>query len=158
MIRDSFINATRGQTKRAELPDLSAPDWSSLDYFGWPDARRPLLAYVAMEIDDELVCVLLRKPESTSRRRILCAWCQDVHEGDSATFYVAPRAGASGRQGNTIGTVICSDFRCSANARRAPKITEMNSTDDAERQFWINLRVAELRDRSTRFIRQLMRD
>ena len=155
LIRTSFVNATRGEAKRAELPDLSAPDWESLDYFGWHDPRRPMVAYVAMVVDGDLVCVLLRRVKSTGSRRMLCAWCQDVVEGDSAAFYVAPRAGASGRQGNTVGTMICSDFGCSANARREPTITEMSSKDEAERQFWIDLRIDELRSRSTRFVRQL---
>ena len=52
--------------------------------------------------------------------------------------------------------MICEDFDCSAHARRQPTITEMNSKDEAERQFWIDLRVDELRSRSRRFIRQLM--
>jgi len=31
----------------------------------------------------------------------------------------------------------------------------MSSKDEAERQFWIDLRIDELRSRSTRFVRQL---
>ncbi len=155
-LRAALVNASRGEAKRAAIPDLDVPEWEHLDYFGWVDGKRPLLAYVAMELDERLVCIQLRRTEARNRRALVCSWCQDVVAGDAAVLYAARRAGAAGRAGNTIGTAICDDFRCSANARREPSVTEMSSTDEAERQFWIDLRIDRLRERSARFVRQVM--
>lgn len=155
-IRHALVNASRGEAKRAVLPDLSTVDWDALDYLGWTDAKRELVSYVTLFVDDQLVTIQLRRTSNRTRRRLVCTWCQDVVAGDRAMLFVAARAGASGRNGNTIGTAICADFRCSANARRTPSITEMSSDDDAEVQFWIDLRVEELRRRSARFARQVM--
>lgn len=155
-LRDAFANTSRGEAKRATLPDLAAVRWDELDYLGWIDAKRPLMAYVALHLDERLVCIQLRRTEARTQRPMVCAWCQDVVGRQRAILYAAPRAGASGRQGNTLGTAICDDFRCSANARREPSVTEMNSTDEAERAFWIDQRVEALRERSARFVRQVI--
>lgn len=157
-IRAAFVNASRGEAKRASVPDLAGVAWEQLDYLGWHDEKRPQLAYVSMEVEGTLVTVMLRSSDAPSRRRILCAWCQDVLKGDKATFYAAPRAGASGRRGNTIGTAICPQFQCSANVRRTPSIVELSSTDPEEHQYWIDLRVHELRRRASRFLQSVMRD
>lgn len=154
-IRGSFVNASRREGKVATLPDLATVAWDDLDFLGWRDPRRPLTAYVVMEVDGDPTGLLLRTASAT-RRKMLCNWCRDIVSRDDVALYVAPRAGASGRRGNTVGTAICADFGCSANARRPPTFTEMNSDDPEERQFWVDLRIAELRDRSTQFVRNLL--
>lgn len=37
-------------------------------------------------------------------------------------FFSARRAGKAGRNGNTIGTLICAGFQCSANVRTLPRL------------------------------------
>lgn len=152
-IRASFVNTSKRETREATLPDLDAVRWDDVDYLGWHDAKRPRDAFVVLELDDVPTGILLRTvTPGTARRKLLCAWCQDVKVGDAATMYVAPRAGAAGRRGDTIGTAICGDFSCSANVRRDPSITEMSGGDEEARQFWTDLRVAELRERSSHFV------
>ena len=119
-IRNAFVNASKGEAKRAALPDLESIDFSGLDYLGWQDAKRPRQHYVALELDDELVVLLLRGAENPPGRKMMCAWCEDVVDGLHAASFVAPLAGAPGRRGNSIGTSVCADFSCSAPRAPAP--------------------------------------
>ena len=41
-------------------------------------------------------------------------------------LWVAKRAGQSGRNGNTVGTLICADFGCCRNVRVEPPVNEIN--------------------------------
>lgn len=155
-IRDALVNVTVRERRQATLPDLDTVRWDELEYLGWRDPKRELEAYVVTEVDDELVGIALRtQPPSPHRRRMMCAWCQDVTIADPAVLYVARRAGATGRKGDTIGTAICAAFRCSTNVRRAPSLTEMSGGSDEEKAYWISLRVEELRSRVTGFVREV---
>lgn len=156
-IRDSFVNASRREAQQATLPDLDALDWDRLDYVGWRDRKAPLAAYAVLEIDGAPTGVLLRSSDRTRRRsRAVCAWCEDVVVTDDVTLYVARRGGASGRRGNTVGTLICTDFLCSANVRRPPTRTEAGSDVEAVREEMVARRVAGLRERSTRFVAEVL--
>lgn len=156
-IRTAFVNASRREATQATLPDLDALDWDRLDYLGWRDRKAPLSAYVVLEVDGDPTGVLLRASDGTrTRRRAVCAWCEDVVVTDDVTLYVARRGGASGRRGNTIGTLICTDFLCSANVRRPPTRTEAGSDADELREQIVARRVAGLRERSQRFVAEVL--
>lgn len=150
-IRNSFVNASQGEAKRAQLPDLSAVEWEQLDYLGWQDPRKPAQHYVILEIDDAPVGLLLRGTGRPPARKMLCAWCQDVVDGVGAASFVAPLAGASGRRGNTIGTAVCTDFRCSRNVRRAPAAFELRTEDPALLAHHREQRIEGLRERCAGF-------
>lgn len=155
-IRSCFVNATKGDAKRAELPDLSTVEWDDRDYLGWQDARRPQLHYVVLEVDDEPVGLLLRGTGKPPPRKMLCAWCEDVVDGIGAASFVAPLAGAAGRRGNSKGTAVCADFRCSRNVRRAPAAFEVRSQDPALLAYHQEQKIAGLQERSTAFARAVM--
>ncbi|SEE28890.1 FBP domain-containing protein [Ruania alba] len=155
-IRRAFVNATRGEANRAVLPDLDAVRWDRLEYLGWRDPKAPLNAYVVLELDEAPTALLLRAPEPGGRRRkAMCAWCEDIVAVDDVSLYVAPRAGAAGRRGDTIGTLVCTDFACSKNVRRRPTRTEAST--DADRERFVANRVAGLRERSVRFAAEVCR-
>lgn len=154
-IRDSLVNATRSERQRMLLPDLDTVAWDRHEYLGWRDRKQPLAAYVVTWFDgaEAPTGILLRANEQSGpRRRALCAWCEDVVETADVQLYVARRAGAAGRKGNTIGTLICSDFRCSRNVRRRPTLAESGSDDDAVRAAIVERRVAGLIERTRRFV------
>ncbi|GAA4627936.1 FBP domain-containing protein [Cellulomonas oligotrophica] len=158
-IRACFVNASRREATQATLPDLDAQDWDRLDLLGWCDRKAPLSAYVVLEVDGAPTGVLLRAGDragTLARRRTVCAWCEDVVVTDDVTLYVARRGGASGRRGNTIGTLICTHFLCSANVRRPPTRTEAGSDADQVRDAIVARRVAGLRERSERFVREVL--
>jgi hypothetical protein len=157
-IRASFVNATRGEIARAVLPDLSDLPWERLDLLGWRDRRSPQSSAVVLDVDGELTGILLRAADAPpGRRRALCEWCRDITSTDDVTLYVARRAGAAGRAGNTLGTLICTDFRCSANVRRTPTYEEAGTDDPGVRAEVVQRRVDGLRERSTRFVREVLR-
>lgn len=151
-IHASFVNCSRREAAQATLPpDLSSRSdqhWDRLDLLGWTDPRNPRRAYVVTWLGERPVGIVLRASEGGTRRSAVCAWCEDVIVTNDVALFVARRAGAAGRNGNTIGTLICTDFSCSANARRRPTLVEAGDDADAV----VARRVAGLRDRSTRFI------
>lgn len=156
----SFVNASKREVAQANLPDLAGIDWESQDYLGWRDTKRPL-GYAVVEVDGTPRGIILRAaPPSTAlagrRRRAICAWCEDPLETEDVTMQVAKRAGAAGRKGDTIGTLICTDYTCSANVRRKPTFAEVGSKDPADRDAFVARRVEGLRQRSSAFVRQVL--
>ncbi|QDW61804.1 FBP domain-containing protein [Oerskovia sp. KBS0722] len=155
-IRASFVNASRRESSQLTLPsDLADLRWDRLDYLGWVDRKAPLRAYVVLPVDDTLVGLALRAPEgAASRRRAVCAWCEDVIATDDVSLYVVRRAGAAGRNGDTIGTLICTTFECSKNVRRKPTVVEAGQ-DPAG---LVERRIEGLRERSAKFAREVLRE
>lgn len=128
-IRSSFINATRSEVSKLNLPpNFETLDWESLDFLGWRDEKMPLRAYLIVPTEHGLTGILLRAPEGGAKknRSVLCEMCRDVFSKEDVLLWVAKRAGQSGRHGNTVGTLICADFICSANVRKPPPANEIN--------------------------------
>lgn len=156
-IRASFCNASKREVSQASVPDMDAIDWERLDYLGWRDAKREHAAYVVAQVGDEPVGIMLRAGTSSKQsRKVMCAWCQDVVVMDDVSMYVARRAGAAGRRGNTIGTLICTDFSCSQNVRRPPVLSEVGSDSAEDRERIVQRRIATLRERAARFAEMVL--
>ncbi|GAA2483286.1 FBP domain-containing protein [Terrabacter carboxydivorans] len=153
-IRASFVNASRREAKQASLPpDLErlGDRWEQLDLLGWVDRNNPQRAYAVVPVDDEPVGFLLRTSERTRRSSTMCAWCEDVFATNEVSLFVAKRAGAAGREGNSLGTLVHADFSCSAHVRRLPNGMEGGLDPFA----LVERRVEELRERSSAFARRL---
>ena len=152
-IRSSFVNASRREAKQATLPpdlDLGLR-WETLDYLGWVDRSNPQRAYAVIPVDDEPIGLLLRTAERTRKASTMCAWCEDVFATRDVTLFVARRAGAAGREGNSLGTLVHADFSCSTHVRRLP--TGMEGGLDP--LALVERRIEELRLRSSTFARRL---
>uniref|UniRef100_A0A942SWU2 FBP domain-containing protein n=1 Tax=Neobacillus citreus TaxID=2833578 RepID=A0A942SWU2_9BACI len=123
-LRASFVNASRKETADLTLPaDLDTIDWDGLDYLGWRDPKIGRRAYVVVPtLDGDLVGILFRQAEASPRSRAQCSWCQDVKLPNDVVFYSAKRSGKAGRNGNTVGTLVCQDFQCSRNVRKTPPL------------------------------------
>ena len=76
-VRASFVNLTKGATKRLNLPaDLAERPWDDLDYLGWQDPKAPQNHYLVTEHDGRLCGVALRASrESRGPRKTMCALC-----------------------------------------------------------------------------------
>ncbi|YAL83213.1 FBP domain-containing protein [Dermacoccaceae bacterium W4C1] len=157
-IRASFVNASKRERTEAPLPDLTAQKWAELDLLGWKDPIRPQVSYLVVQVQDEAVGIFLRRPDNSGgqRRAGVCVLCEDVSETQEVLLHTARRAGASGRKGNTIGTLICADLQCSRRVRRVPTVTEIGTDDEAEVQWFIDQRIEGLRERSARFARSVL--
>lgn len=150
-IRSSFINASRSEVKAINFPaDFDSIDWENLDYLGWRDAKMPQRGYLIYPGQDGPVGLFLRAPDGGSGklRKVLCDLCRDVRCEVQVYLYVARRSGSSGRNGNTVGTLICADFHCSRNVR-------FEVPSKAEHLDWPTIRQRQidgLRERTELFI------
>ena len=134
-IRASFLNTSLSERKSVSLPSsLESIDWGRLDFFGWRDPKLPQVGYVVLELDGADAGVLLRKSDAKPRSRAQCSWCTDVELPNEVVFFGARRAGAEGRRGDTVGTLACADFECSANVRRRPATAYIGFDVEAARQ------------------------
>jgi hypothetical protein len=151
-LRASFVNASQRERKELTLPDLDALRWDDLDYLGWRDRKNPNLGYVVAQVDGEPVGALLRRAEGGVRSRPQCSWCEDVHLPNEVVFFIAKRAGAAGRNGNTLGTLVCAGFECSANVRKRPPLAYVGFDVEAARQH----RIDALREHVDAFLRRVI--
>jgi len=146
-LRASFVNASRKEVSDLSLPaGFETLDWERMDYLGWRDPKIGRRAYaVVPSLDGELIGILLQQATASPRSRAQCAWCNDVTLPNSVVFYSAKRSGTSGRNGNTVGTLVCEEFQCSRNVRRTPPLAYEGFDVEAARQRRIEdlqLRVA----------------
>jgi FBP C-terminal treble-clef zinc-finger len=84
----------------------------------------------------------------------VCSICVTAHPGSGVSLLVAPRAGAAGRAGNTVGTYMCADLACSLYVRglKASEIGgRFESLTDAER-------IARAAANLDGFVRQVLGD
>jgi hypothetical protein len=128
-IRSSFVNASRSEAAKLTLPkNFDSLDWNSLEFLGWRDGKMPLRGYLVVPGPKGLTGIMLRAPEGGARknRSVLCELCRDVFSKEDVLLWVAKRSGQSGRDGNTVGTLICADFVCCGNVRREPPANEIN--------------------------------
>ncbi|GAA2610958.1 FBP domain-containing protein [Paractinoplanes durhamensis] len=120
-IRASFVNCSKGEAGRIKMPaDLATTRWADLDFLGWTDPAAPQRALLVVPTDAGPVGMLLRRPDSrrtSAMRSSMCQVCWTGHSADGVTLFVAPLAGAAGRQGNSVGEYLCSDLACSLYLR-----------------------------------------
>ncbi|MDA4893891.1 MULTISPECIES: FBP domain-containing protein [Microbacterium] len=151
-IRASFVNASRKEAATATLPpDFGELDFESLDVLAWTDPKMPRRAYAVAHLDGRPVSVLLQQAEQRVLARTQCSWCEDVTLRNDVQFFAARKAGASGRNGNTIGTLICANFGCSANVRRLPAL----AYEGYDRETARELRILRLQEHVQGFLREL---
>ena len=125
-IRRSLINCSKGDAKRMTIADHVDPtDLDTVEFIGWHDPRMPQRAYLVTRHLDTLVGILLRPAAGGARRTAMCALCRTTHTNGEVSLYTAPRAGAAGRDGNSVGTYICDDLACPITTRleKAPSPT-----------------------------------
>ncbi|MFD1713285.1 FBP domain-containing protein [Amnibacterium flavum] len=133
-IRASFVNASLRERSSVTLPPGFADTaWDRLDYLGWRDPKLPMLGYVVVELDSAATGVVLRQGEVKPRARAQCSWCEDVTLPNEVVSFSAKRAGAAGRNGDTVATLVCSHFECSANVRKLPPVAYIGFDVEAER-------------------------
>lgn len=150
-VRRSFLNCSQGEAKGLALPKGFADlDWAALELLGWRDPKAPLRGYVVVEAGDRPVGIAVRAAESrmSARTTAMCLLCQTTQSGDAVSLFTAPRTGAAGRNGDTVGTYMCADLGCAARVRTdvPPWLLDR---DPAE---VVAARAAELRERVRGFV------
>jgi len=152
-IKATFVNASRKVVADITLPaDLNTIDWAQLDYLGWIDPKMKRRSYAVVPVDGEPVGIVLRQADASPPRRAQCSWCRDVKLPNDVVLYSAQRAGAAGRNGDTVAIWICAEFQCSANVRKLPSMAYIGFDVDAARQE----RISMLQERSAGFITEIL--
>ena len=146
-IRAAFVNATRKELTELTFPDLTEINWDKLDYLGWRDRRLAKRAYIVVPANGGLIGVVLKQAEANPRSRAQCSWCQDIHLPNDVVLFSAKRSGDGGRVGNSVGILICSNFECSVNVRKAAPMAYVGFDVEAARLE----RIAVLRERAATF-------
>ncbi|MFJ3024253.1 FBP domain-containing protein [Streptomyces tendae] len=119
-VRGSFINCSKGEAKRMTVPrDLDERPWDDLDFLGWRDPGAPDRSFLVADLDGRLTGVALRFQPARSGyfQRSMCALCLTTHPRGGVSLMTARRAGAAGREGNTVGLYMCTDLACSLYLR-----------------------------------------
>lgn len=120
-IRASFVNCSKGDAKRLNLPQNFAElPWDDLDFLGWQEPGAPERAYLVAERDGGLIGVALRSASGQARSsvaRCMCSLCFTTHDGGGVGLLTARRTGEAGRQGNSVGQYLCVDLACSLYLR-----------------------------------------
>ena len=126
-IRRSIVNASKGEIERMPLPGLHEVLWGEREYLGWRDHGAPLRGYLVHWVGDRPVGIVLRASGASRRPGIsaMCSLCRTPQPSDQVALFSAARAGQSGRDGNTVGTYICSDLACSLIIRIMPPASLM---------------------------------
>lgn len=145
----SFVNVSVRERKAIPVPE--DVDWATRDFLGWRDPKLPLIGYVVIPTGSGVIGVQLRETAQRAPRRPQCAWCEDVTLPHDVVFFSAKRAGAAGRNHNTIGTLICAGFQCNANVRKPPPLAYHGFDLEAARQQ----RIQHLRETVTAFARSI---
>lgn len=152
-IRSCFVNASRGDAKRLNLPNFDLIPWADLDFLGWRDHKYAGRSYLVLPQQDRLVGVALRFESGGPRKAQMCSVCLTAHANGGVSLMAAAKAGDSGRRGNTVGTYMCSDLACSLYARKkkTPALGRQFKED-----FDIDDRVARLGENLDAFVARIL--
>ncbi len=132
-IRRSFVNCSKGEAARLNLPaDLADLPWDDLDFLGWRDPGAPDRAYLVADRPDRLVGVALRTGSGGPRgftARGMCSLCLTTRTAGDVGLMTARRTGEAGRLGNSVGQYVCADLACSLCVRgKKPAACEVDET------------------------------
>lgn len=151
-IRSSFVNASKGEASRLNLPrDFADVPWPDLDFLGWADPGAPERAWLVVERGEGLMGLSLRIASGGGRgftSRSMCSICVTTRTGGGVALMTARKTGAAGRQGNSIGQYMCSDLACSLYVRSRKQAAGMEFDDSLA----VEEKVARLRDNLDAFL------
>ena len=92
-VRGSFVNCTKGEAERINLPGpLDEIFWEQLDFLGWRDPKAELRAYIVAPWTSGPVGIVLRRPQYRGGSRSLmrssmCSICLTVHAASAEHEY-----------------------------------------------------------------------
>jgi hypothetical protein len=71
--------------------------------------------------------MVVRAAENRMSRAMsaICSLCRTQQPASQVSLFSVPKAGQAGRDGNTVGTYICSDLACSTIIRILPPPSDM---------------------------------
>ncbi|MFK4728871.1 FBP domain-containing protein [Agromyces mediolanus] len=128
-IRGSIRNADDRVRRTMLLPrGLGELDWSVRDVLAWRDPRARHRGYLVRWAADRpdgmprpqgLLLMIARAPGRPDRA-VMCTFCRFTARFEEVALFTAPRAGAAGARGDTVGVLACEDLACHARVRQPP--------------------------------------
>jgi hypothetical protein len=120
-IRGSFVNCSKGEASRIKVPaGFRDTPWADLDFYGWIDPAAPMRAALSVPSAGGLRSLVMRRAgraAGSAARASMCQVCLTSHNASGVSLFTAPRAGAAGRNGNSLGEYLCADLACSLYLR-----------------------------------------
>lgn len=131
-IRASIVNASEAEIARMPLPGLHETVWSDREFLGWRDPAGSPRGYIVHWMDEQPVGIMVRASTSGLRPGIgaMCSLCHTPQPSTQVVMFSAARSGEAGRDGNSIGTYICTDLACSIMIRILPATSELTRYRD----------------------------
>jgi len=126
LIRSCLINMTDDEIQSMSVPGLHEALWAEREFLGWRDVNHKTRGYLVFWVGNELRGLMVRAAETPmpAGRSALCALCHTHQPAPQVSLFVAPKAGAAGIRGNTVGTYLCADLSCSTIIRITPAPSE----------------------------------
>jgi hypothetical protein len=132
-IRASFVNSSPEDIERMPLPGLHETVWEDREYLGWRDPQAAQRGYIVYWRGETPIGMVVRSASSQMSRSMsaMCSLCRTQQPANQVSLFSVPKAGQAGRDGNTVGTYICSDLSCSTIIRILPPPSDLqpNPTD-----------------------------
>ena len=125
-IRSCMINMGAPDLAAMTLPGLHETLWDEREFLGWRDINHNTKGYLVLWVGDSLRGFLVRSAESQmpAGKSAICVLCHTAQPAPQVSLFVAPKAGAEGARGNTVGTYLCADLACSTLIRITPPESE----------------------------------
>ncbi len=133
-IRHSLVNVDDAERNTIVLPGLHETVWEEREFLGWRDPTHPTRGYIVFWRDDSPTGVAVRAAESAmpAGRPAMCSLCHTQQPAPQVSLFVAPKAGQRGKRGDTVGTYLCADLRCSTLIRITPPSSDDLPTPEQE--------------------------
>jgi FBP C-terminal treble-clef zinc-finger len=155
-LRRSFVNCSKGEVARMNVPPLADVAWDRLEFLGWRDPKAPDRGYLVTPWRGEFVGIALRaatRVRTGLARSSMCSLCLTVHAASGVTLFTAALAGSAGRNGNSAGTYICENLQCSRYVRGELKSAALIVPTET---LDLATRLERLRLKAERFIEKIL--
>jgi hypothetical protein len=126
-IRASLVNVDEAERTSIVLPGLHETLWEEREFLGWRDPTHPTRGYIVFWNGHTPTGVAVRAAESAMPpgRPAMCSLCHTQQPAPQVSLFVAPKAGQRGKRGDTVGTYLCADLRCSTLIRITPPSSDL---------------------------------
>lgn len=151
-LRASFVNITEEELEMLAVPaSFPFTEWDHTDFYAWKDPATPHRGYIIAELDGVPRGVVLRAANGNSRARTsLCNVCHVMQPADQVVLYTARRSGERGRNGDSIGTYMCSELSCHEGVRLAAPLAP------SEFRTSVDFRIDNTKRRAENFVRDIV--
>ncbi|NAZ86310.1 FBP domain-containing protein [Kineococcus sp. T90] len=116
VVRRALRNCSKGEASRLTVPAwVRDVDVATAPVVGWRDPKAPERGVLLVPgAGGAAPCgLVLRAPTGGgARAAAMCDLCRTTRAAGEVALFAAPRAGAAGRRGDTVGAYACADLAC----------------------------------------------